>query len=87
MNANPIRLVPNREVAEKSARRLALVQKFLADIRAKRTGENVEQGQGEIDNTPLANTIDVDEVLQRSSYRKTDQELEGSALLEVGEKD
>lgn len=50
-----------------------MIRQFIADIRAKRTGENVPFGEGEIDNMPTAKTIDVDEV-QRRSYRPTDRE-------------
>lgn len=35
-------------------------------IRERRTGDKVPYGEGEIDNTPTANVIQVDEVLSRS---------------------
>lgn len=75
MNAKPIRLVPNSdEGAEKKARRNALIRKFIAEIRAKRRGPDVPQGEGEIDNCPTGNYLDIEEVLQRS-YRKADNEF------------
>lgn len=48
-------------------------EKALREIRERRTGPNVPQGEGVIDNTPLAKIIPVDEVL-RGSYRKVDGE-------------
>lgn len=70
MNPKAMRLIRPREMRNPRAE---MIRQFIADIRAKRTGENVEQGQGEIDNTPLARTIDIKEVLKRS-YRPTDWE-------------
>lgn len=54
--------------------RAEAIREFIADIRKRRTGPNVPRGEGEIDNTPMARTIDVDDVLRRRSYRKTDSE-------------
>lgn len=65
MNAKPMRLIRGKQETRQ--------ERALREIRERRTGENVEQGQGEIDNTPMARTIDVEEVLKRS-YRPTDWE-------------
>lgn len=48
-------------------------ERVLREIRERRAGENVPFGEGEIDNSPFANVIQVDAVLQ-GSYRKTDYE-------------
>lgn len=41
-------------------------EKMLREIRERRTGENVPQGEGEIDNMPCGNYVAVDEVLAKS---------------------
>jgi hypothetical protein len=48
-------------------------ERALREIRARRTGENVAHGEGEIDNTPTANILPTDDILSRS-FRLTDEE-------------
>jgi hypothetical protein len=52
-------------------------EKFLREIRERlrrgERGNGPEYGMGEVDNTPLARTIDVKRVLE-NSVRKTDEE-------------
>ena len=67
---NPMRLV--RLKRERNPR-AEMIRQFIADIRKRRTGEKVPFGEGEIDNMPLAKTIDVEAAIRRS-YRKTDLE-------------
>jgi len=66
MNARPMRIVR----AEIETRQ----EEALREVRERRTGQNVPHGEREIDNTPLARIIQVDDVL-RNSYRKTDTEI------------